>query len=91
MGLAGAADAHGDRGVSQEQTGKLRRRLLGYCQGYSRRPPPFYEEIELARLLNGYLGTQLAPWEWGAVPDVWIAQVLIKRETEQQLAEVNSP
>lgn len=35
-----------------------------------------WEAIELARYLNQYLGTQLAPWELGSVPDIWIALIV---------------
>ena len=42
----------------------------------------------LARWLNGYLGTTLAPWEWARVSEWWIEQVLVAEETARQLAEL---
>jgi len=57
-------------------------------QGISRRPPEEFELIELSRFLNRYLGTTMAPWEWGQVSEWWITQILIQEETARELAEL---
>jgi len=40
--------------------------------GRSRHVPGMWEDIELARFLNGYLGTDIRPWEVGSVPELYL-------------------
>jgi len=40
--------------------------------GCSRHVPGMWAEIEQARFLNHYLGTNIRPWELGQIPDLYI-------------------
>ena len=59
-------------------------------KGVSRRPPEGFETIELCRWLNGYLGTNIRPWELGGISEWWIKQILVAEETGRLLREVGA-
>lgn len=58
-----------------------------YFRGTSRQVPEEWAAIELARYLNRYLGTQLAPWDLGQVPDIWIEMIVEGAEIRAELGE----
>jgi len=49
---------------------------VGYWRGTTRKPPAQWGDVELARTLNGYLGTNLAPWQLAELPELWIAMIV---------------
>lgn len=60
---------------------------MGYFRGTSRNPPAEWSDVQLARRLNQYLGTQIAPWELGAVPDVWVDMIVEGVALQRELGE----
>lgn len=79
---------HGDdRRVQTGRAKKLRRRLTSFYMGVGRTVPGFWSDIELARYLNRYLGTHLAPWELGGVPELYIEALLEGLALRDELAE----
>lgn len=60
---------------------------MGYLQGRSRRPPAEWATVVLCRWLNGHLGTRIAPWELGQVPEYWLELIVTGITLEGELAE----
>ena len=60
---------------------------MGYFRGTTRNPPAEWADVQLARGLNRYLGTQIAPWELGAVPEIWVDIVVEGVALERELGE----
>ena len=61
---------------------------MGYLQGRSRNPPPEWNDIELARMLNHVLGvTTITPWNIGQIPEHWIELVVKGKQLEQRMHE----
>ena len=55
--------------------------------GISRQPPEEWTDVELARYLNRYLGTNLGPWDVAGVPDVYIAMIVQGANLKAEIKE----
>lgn len=55
--------------------------------GFSRSAPRLWEDFELARYLNRYLGTDIRPWELSGAPELYIDAFLEMIALRGELAE----
>lgn len=55
--------------------------------GVSREAPRLWEDFELARFMNGYLGTDIRPWELSSAPELYIDAFLEMLALRGELAE----
>lgn len=55
--------------------------------GRSRRPPGLWADMETARVLNQYLGTDIAPWEVRELPDIYVEAMFEGLAVRAELGE----